>query len=367
MSRGTAAEQLGLCEETDDTIGLRSSNLFPTTEGEECCVDEIEDGNAVPNPHDLSSNKCRPLSTSAFQEVTSQVNSFYGGSTDKVKIAVGAMMIKMRDMIVTKGKVNSTIDLSDGVEFACAQIVSLHNSAFSNSTTQFTPSSSVGVTVTRPPAVLVSSTPRNRLKRKNDQRTASNKRNTEMNALSAHIISGVKANKRTKGKCCSFCGLNTGHFFTCCPKRDKHKTNANGHPFQEYDMNSPASRTMLITIIESSMTIADNSAELPRGVYSSLDAGWYKCSFIIKEARAPVGGGWSLTQIVFRLNFIGSDGNEDPQRQDKWVTGPVMKDMITPKGHGNKPKPKFAYDHTVLTGPCVRHTMAFSHLSQSNG
>ena len=120
MSRGTAAEQLGLCEETDDTIGLRSSNLFPTTEGEECCVDEIEDGNAVPNPHDLSSNKCRPLSTSAFQEVTSQVNSFYGGSTDKVKIAVGAMMIKMRDMIVTKGKVNSTIDLSDGVEFACA-------------------------------------------------------------------------------------------------------------------------------------------------------------------------------------------------------------------------------------------------------
>ena len=94
------------------------------------------------------------------------MNSFYGGSTDKVKIAVGAMMIKMRDMIVTKGKVNSTIDLSDGVEFACAQIISLHNSAFSNSSTQFTPSSSFGVTVTRPPAVLVSSTPQNRLKRK---------------------------------------------------------------------------------------------------------------------------------------------------------------------------------------------------------
>ena len=83
-----------------------------------------------------------------------------------MKIAVGAMMIKIRDMIVTKGKVNGTIDLSDGVEFACTQIISLHNSAFSTSSTQFTPSSSFGVTMTRPPAVLVSSTPRNRLKRK---------------------------------------------------------------------------------------------------------------------------------------------------------------------------------------------------------
>ena len=84
----------------------------------------------------------------------------------KVKLAVGDMMINMRDMIVTKGKVNSTIDLSDGVEFACTQIVSLYNSAFSNSMAQFTPSSSFGVTVQRPPAVLVSSTPQNRLKRK---------------------------------------------------------------------------------------------------------------------------------------------------------------------------------------------------------
>ena len=94
------------------------------------------------------------------------MNYFYGGSIDKVKLEVGAMMIKMRDMIVTKGKVSSTIDLYDGAYFACTQIVNLHNSAFSNSMDQFTPLSSFGVTVQRPPVVLVSSTPQNRLKKK---------------------------------------------------------------------------------------------------------------------------------------------------------------------------------------------------------
>ena len=71
---------------------------------------------------------------------------------------------------------------------------------------------------------------------------------------------------------------------------------------------------MLITIIESSMTTADNSAKLPRGVYYLLDVEWYKCLFIIREACAPLRGDWSLTQIVFRVNFIDSDENEDAQR-----------------------------------------------------
>ena len=187
-----------------------------------------------------------------------------------------------------------------------------------------------------------------------------------MDILSTHIVSGVKTNKRTKGKHFSFCGLNTGHFFTWCPKRDKHNTDANGPPFQEYDMNSPASRTMLITIIESSMTIADNSANLPRGVYSSLDVVWYKCSFIIKEAHAPLEGGWSLTQIVFRVNYIGID-KEDAHKRDKWVTGTIMKDMITPQGHGHKPKPNFGFDRTVLTAQSVRNILSLSQLPQPNG
>ena len=155
-----------VCEETTDPIAVDPSNLLTETEDKEGCVEDIEEDGEAQNPHDLLSNRCRPLSTSVFQEFTSQVNYFHNGSTGKVKLAVGAMMIKMRDMIVTKGKVNSTIDLSDGVEFACTQIVSLYNSAFSNSMNQFTPLSSFGVTVQRPPAVLVSSTPQNRLKRK---------------------------------------------------------------------------------------------------------------------------------------------------------------------------------------------------------
>ena len=61
------------------------------------------------------------------------MSSFYDGSTDQVKLAVGAMMTKMRVIIVTKVKMNDTIDASDVIEFACAYIVSLHNSAFSNS------------------------------------------------------------------------------------------------------------------------------------------------------------------------------------------------------------------------------------------
>ena len=52
------------------------------------------------------------LSTSAFCEVTSQVSSFYDGSSDKVKLAVGAMVIKLRDMVVAKDKVNNKMPLA---------------------------------------------------------------------------------------------------------------------------------------------------------------------------------------------------------------------------------------------------------------
>ena len=117
----------------------------------------------------MTTRRCRPLPTSAFQTVTLQVSSFYNGCTDSVKLVVGAMMIKMRDLIVRNGKVNNAIDTSDGLESACLQIVRLHNSAFSNSTSQFTPASSRALTVQRPPYALVARAPQNRLKRKNDQ------------------------------------------------------------------------------------------------------------------------------------------------------------------------------------------------------
>ena len=109
-------------------------------------------------------------------------------------------------------------------------------------------------------------------------------------------------------------------------------------------------------------------SELPVGIYGSLQVGRYRSSFIIKEARAPTGGGlgggvWSMSQIVFKVDFVGTDGTVDAQMRDKWVTGSVMKDMITPRGQIQKPLPKFAYDHTVMTGPSIRQTMSLSQAS----
>ena len=111
-----------------------------------------------------------------------------------------------------------------------------------------------------------------------------------MDILSTHVVSGVKLNKRIKGKHCSFCCLNTGHFFTCCPKQDKHKTNANVLPFQEYDMNSPASRTMMITIIESSMRFPWHCATAKhQDAYSckkrKCDVGHHKQGFSWRKLR----------------------------------------------------------------------------------
>ena len=40
------------------------------------------------------------------------MSSFYDGSSDKVKLAVGAMVIKLRDMVVAKDKVNNKMPLA---------------------------------------------------------------------------------------------------------------------------------------------------------------------------------------------------------------------------------------------------------------
>ena len=144
--------------------------------------------------------------------------------------------------------------------------------------------------------------------------------------------------------------------------RSQHKSNKAGALFQEHDMNAERGQTQLITCIESTMTMSELYSTPPIGMYRRLDNAWYKCSLIVKEANTPIGGGlpglgsWSMNQLVFRVDFIGGDGAVDPQMSDKWVTGSTMKDMITPRGRGQKPKPKFAYDHTSLTGPSIRNS-----------
>ena len=151
-------EQLGLVEAAEDPIAADSAaaEVFGGKE----CADNIPDEGEDDELHDLSSNRCRPLSTSAFREVMSQVSSFYEGSPGNVRLAGGAIVIKLRDMIVTKGKVKSTVDTTDGVNTAVTQIVRLHNSAFANSTNQFTPAATAAsITVRNPPTALLSQTP----------------------------------------------------------------------------------------------------------------------------------------------------------------------------------------------------------------
>ena len=128
---------------------------------------------------------------------------------------------------------------------------------------------------------------------------------------------------------------------------------------------------LLITAIEATMTVSALYNVPPVGVYSTLAARWFNCSFILKETQAPEGGGmagvgaWSVSQLVFKVDFIGPDGVADAQMKGKWVTGSVMKDMITPRGCSAKPKPKFAYDHTVLSGPSFWHSGVLSQMSQA--
>jgi hypothetical protein len=155
-----------------------------------------------------------------------------------------------------------------------------------------------------------------------------------MDVISTGAVTRAKTNKRQKGNTYSSCGLDTGRYFKWCPKQDKDKTHASGSPFQKYHMNSPGARNMFITTIESTMTMLYMYRKLHNGLCGLLEVGWCKRSFIVKEAHAPMRRGLSVTQLVSRLNLIGSGGNKDTQRQNTWMTGAVTKDMITPRGCG---------------------------------
>ena len=67
-------------------------------------------------------------------------------------------------------------------------------------------------------------------------------------------------------------------------------------------------------------------------------------------------GTLSMSQFIFKVSLIGCGGELDKRMQGVWVSDSVRSDMICAKGHGQKPKPKFAYDHISGFGPYVRHT-----------
>lgn len=125
-------DQLGLVEAAEYPIVADSAGT--AVFGDEECADNIPGKCGDAKLHDLSFSRFWPLSTSVFREVMSQVSSLYEGSPENVRLADGAIVIKLRDTTVTKGKVSSTINTTDGVNATVMQIIRLHNSASTNFT-----------------------------------------------------------------------------------------------------------------------------------------------------------------------------------------------------------------------------------------
>ena len=119
-----------------------------------------------------------------------------------MKAAAGAMMIKLRDLIVTKGQNGGSVDVTRCTENAFSEIIDLHNSAFGNSVNQFTPSDAISrLMVTQPSPTRVSNAPQHRLKRAADPHMARDKRNAEMTIIA---VGEVRKNKKSKGRQCGF-------------------------------------------------------------------------------------------------------------------------------------------------------------------
>jgi hypothetical protein len=243
VQHGSVPALLGLVETEETALG------DTTVEGTEMNVDhDLERQNVhFPAcsttsqndsvlPFDLSSSNCKSLNLASFRQVTSEVSSFYENTNESIKLVVGAMMIKMRDLIVTKGRVDGSIDLNEDLTSEIYNIVNLHNSAFKNSLNPFASSRRVqAVTVARPTATHIVNQAQHRLKRKGDQDEMSARKNDERRSLAAGVVAGVKRNKTQRQRKCTLCGL-SGHYMRSCPKRADHQKNNGGVPYHFQNM-----------------------------------------------------------------------------------------------------------------------------------
>ena len=124
------------------------------------------------------------LRTSAFWKIPSEVLPVYKTGGNHIKEVAYAMMIKMRDLIVSKVNDGEVIVSGSGIMGAIHETVHLHNSAFSKLINQFTPSSAIVSTgVKHPTAMFVSMAPQQRLKQKTDQYAFNEGRDQEMSVL----------------------------------------------------------------------------------------------------------------------------------------------------------------------------------------
>ena len=74
-------------------------------------------------------------------------------------------------------------------------------------------------------------------------------------------------------------------------------------------------------------------------------------------------GRLSIKQIVFNVDLMGVGGEVDKKIQEAWVTGAMLGKIICATGRGQKPKQKFAYDHTSVCGSSIRFVGAVSKMS----
>ena len=62
-------------------------------------------------------------------------------------------MIKLRDLIVTKGQNGGSVDVTRGIENAFREIIDVHNSAFASYVNQFTPLDTISQLRVEPPLI----------------------------------------------------------------------------------------------------------------------------------------------------------------------------------------------------------------------
>ena len=100
--------------ESSDLLG-RSEDTSPQLNdtGPDQILDNNNAGEIVENSLiDTSSNQIRPLSKSSIVDVLSHVSSYYSQCKDNVKLVVGAMAIKLKELVVSGTKSTSALEFN---------------------------------------------------------------------------------------------------------------------------------------------------------------------------------------------------------------------------------------------------------------
>ena len=346
---------------------VKDDNTFNATDEYEEEID-LEADHRDRQLADLSSNRSNPLLTKMFQKVLSELSSYYEKMPHNIQFAVGAMSIKMRDLVVGGVKNAEMLD-AEHIDTVVREICHVHNSAFSQTAFQFSQSMGTeGIKVVAPDPNLIRATPKKRL-------ASVKKKHVEKLSLkfqSGKVLTGVNINTKAPGNKCSFCGLHPapgekGHDVRSCGKRKSFQNDDSGvTKFKEYNMNDSFDRASLSTHIENNIVISGHYRTMRQGVFNQLEKKKYNYSCVINQVEAPVGDGsarstWSVRELIYQVHLIGKDGEIDALGRNIWITGEVMNDLIKAPGRGQRRPPKFIYDHSSQSTKTVRGVATHNH------